>query len=119
MVPENPWRVLVLASESIIWAGTRGGNGGPAGLPAEVIGQVLVEQTFAPSWWCWKAAMHAQLLAQEDWRLRYTEEADHGFMEPEQTQYCFVDILPLLAEQTKKMLYVDDTHWFSADLQAV
>ena len=117
MAPENPWRAPVLANESITWAGTRGDHGGPAGLPAEVIGQIL-ERVFVHRRWCRKAAMHAQLLAQDDWMLFYTEEADRGFMEPGKTRYCFVDALPPLASQTEGVADADDTGWFSSEPRA-
>ncbi len=53
--------------------------------------------------------MHAQLLAQEDWVLCYTEGADHSFLEPGHTQYYLVRVIPPLAEQAKGRSYVDDT----------
>ena len=37
------------------------------------------------------------------------EEADHGFLEPGKTQYCYVDVLPLLRSEDEGVAYADDT----------
>ena len=107
MAPENPWRSPVLANESVTWAGSRE-HGGPAGVPADVIGLIL-EHIFVHRRRRRKAALHAQLLAQEDWVLSYAAEADHSFMEPGTTRYCFVDVLPPLRDDDEGVAYVDDT----------
>ena len=101
MAPENPWRSPVLADESVTWAGSRE-HSGPAGVPADVIGLIL-ERIFVHRRRRRKAAMHAQLLAQEDWVLSYAEEADHSFMEPGTARYCFVDVLPPLSSGDEGM----------------
>ena len=113
MVPDNPWRAPVLADESITWAGSRGHGGGPSGVPAEVIGLIL-ERVFVHRRRCRKAAMHAQLVAQEDWALSYTVGADHSFMEPGKAQYCFADVMPPLWNEAEGAGYADDAGWLNA-----